>query len=136
MKPKLGRPRGAPVRCDLDAATARRWFYLDHAGRLRWRERPGGNRCAGDPAGVSVTLAGARYRSNRIAVLIRTGAWPAAARCPQDLAAAVRGDRLIYRVPSPRKGIPSATWAVLGIGKAPPKRPVSEGRKSASEIEF
>ncbi len=115
MKPKLGRPKGAPVRTDLTAAEARRWWRLDRDGRLRWKENPGGNRCAGYPAGRTVTVEGRKYRSNRIAFLVAHGRWPAAARIVPDPAAAVRGEAIRHRSPSPRKGIPLAEWRRLGI---------------------
>ncbi len=113
---RLGRPKGSHVRTDLTAAEARRWWELSPTtGRLRWRESPGGNRRAGDPAGRTVTVEGRKYRSNRIAVLIRTGAWPEPGRIVPDPAAAVRGKPIRHRSPSPRKGVPAAQWRRLGI---------------------
>ncbi|MDE2580217.1 MAG: hypothetical protein KGL52_01145 [Rhodospirillales bacterium] len=115
-KPKLGRPRGSRVRADLDAATARLWWSLDvTTGRLTWLRSPGGSKRAGDVIGDTVTLAGQRYRANRLAVLLATGSWPAAGRVPRKVLAAVRGERVAYSLPSPRKGIPAAQWRRLGI---------------------
>lgn len=81
-----GRPRGSNVRTDLDAPAARFWWRMDPKGCLYWRHRPGGNRVpgrSGQPAG-RVSLHGQAYRANRIAVLMATGAWPAAGRVLED----------------------------------------------------
>ncbi len=118
---KMGRPRGSHCRADMTAAEARRWWRLDRAGRLVWRQSPGGGVATGAVAGASVTLAGQKYRSNRVAVLLATGAFPPAGRVPIDLAAAVAGKPVLYRVPTPMAGMLRLIREVLGLEQVPGK---------------